>query len=83
MYAIRSYYVAAAWLGIVWAGGVAVALNTKLSEDDYRHIRTDSGARITLIEDVFASARPDLTREFAAQGGLAVAGAVDTERYDA
>lgn len=71
---------AAAWLGIVWAGGVAVALNTKLSEDDYRHIRADSGARITLIEDVFASARPDLTREFAAQGGLAVAGAVDTER---
>lgn len=68
---------AAAWLGIVRAGGVAVALNTKLSEDDYRHIRADSRARVTLIEDVFASARPDLTREFAAQGGLVVAGPVD------
>ena len=71
---------AAAWLGIVWAGGVAIALNSKLSEDDYRHIRADSGARITLIEDVFASARPDLTQEFAAQGGLAVAGNVETAR---
>ncbi|MCG6954017.1 MAG: benzoate-CoA ligase family protein [Betaproteobacteria bacterium] len=69
---------AAAWLGIVWAGGVAIALNTKLSEDDYRHIRADSGARITLIEDVFASARPDLAKEFAAQGGLAIAGAIET-----
>ena len=71
---------AAAWLGIIWAGGVAIALNSKLSEDDYRHIRADSGARITLIEDVFASARPDLTEEFAAQGGLAVAGSVETAR---
>ncbi|MDX1374393.1 MAG: AMP-binding protein, partial [Burkholderiales bacterium] len=50
---------ACAWLGIVRAGGVAVALNTKLSEDDYRHIQADSAARITLIEDVFAAARPD------------------------
>jgi len=70
---------AAAWLGIVRAGGVAVALNTKLPEEDYRHIHADSGARITLIEDVFAAARPDLTREFAAQGRLAVAGACDVE----
>jgi benzoate-CoA ligase family protein len=71
---------AAAWLGVVRAGGVAVALNTKLSEEDYRHIHADSGARITLIEDVFASARPDLTREFAAHGGLVVAGSGDVER---
>jgi len=70
---------AAAWLGIVWAGGVAIALNTKLPEEDYRHIHADSGARITLIEDVFATARLDLTREFAAQGALAVAGACDVE----
>jgi len=66
---------ATAWLGIVRAGGVAVALNTKLSEEDYRHIHADSAARMTLIEDVFAAARPDLTREFATQGGLAIAGA--------
>ncbi len=65
---------ATAWLGIVRAGGIAVALNTKLSEEDYRHIHADSAARLTLIEDVFAAARPDLTREFATQGGLAVAG---------
>jgi len=65
---------AAAWLGIVRAGGVAIALNTKLSEEDYRHIHTDSAARITLIEDVFAAARPDLAHEFAAHGHVAVAG---------
>ena len=68
---------AAAWLGIVRAGGIAIALNTKLSEEDYRHIHADSAARITLIEDVFATARPDLTREFASHGGLAVAGSAE------
>jgi len=68
---------AAAWLGIVRAGGIAIALNTKLSEEDYRHIHADSAARITLIEDVFAAARPDLTREFASHGGLAVAGSTE------
>jgi benzoate-CoA ligase len=66
---------AAAWLGAVHAGAVAVALNTKLSEADYRHVRADSGARLAIIEDVFAWARPDLTAEEASAGSLAIAGA--------
>ncbi len=39
---------AAAWLGAVYAGAVAVALNPKLSEAEYRYIQADSGARLTL-----------------------------------
>ena len=69
---------AAAWLGAVHAGAVAVALNSKLSEAEYRHIRTDSGARLAIVEDVFARARPDLTAEHAGEElglpGLAIAG---------
>ena len=66
---------AAAWLGTVHAGAVAVALNTKLSEAEYQHIRADSGARLVIVEDVFAWARPDLTTEAAADGSLVIAGA--------
>jgi benzoate-CoA ligase len=68
----------AAWLGVVHAGAVAVALNTRLSEAEYRHIRDDSGARLAIVEDVFARARPDLAAEQAgAKAGecrLAIAG---------
>ena len=63
---------AAAWLGVVHAGAVAVALNTNLSEAEYRHIRADSGARLAIVEDTFVRARPDLATEHA--GALAVAG---------
>ena len=66
---------AAAWLGAVHAGAVAVALNSKLSEAEYCHIRADSGARLAIVEDVFARARPDLATEHAAEGNLAIAGA--------
>jgi benzoate-CoA ligase len=66
---------AAAWLGTVHAGAVAVALNTKLSEAEYRHIRSDSAARLAIVEDVFAQARPDLAREHASEGSLVIAGA--------
>jgi benzoate-CoA ligase len=65
---------AAAWLGAVHAGAVAVAINGKLPEVDYRHILSDSEARLVLVEDVFAGARPDLTAELAAQRRLAIAG---------
>ena len=65
---------AAAWLGAVHAGAVAVALNGKLPEADYRHILADSEAKLVLVEDVFARARPDLTAELSAQGRVAVAG---------
>ena len=68
----------AAWLGAVHAGAVAVALNTKLSEAEYRHIRGDSGARLAIVEDVFARARPDLAAEHANENRgeclLAIAG---------
>jgi len=70
---------AAAWLGVVRAGAVAIALNTKLTEAEYRHIRDDSQARLAIVEDVFALARPDLAGEHAAASGgecrLAIAGA--------
>jgi len=65
---------AAAWLGAVHAGAVAVGLNTRLSEAEYRHIRADSGARLAIVEDVFAGARPDLTAEHASDGSLVIAG---------
>ena len=65
---------AAAWLGAVWLGAVAVALNSKLSEPEYRHIVADSGAKLAVVEDVFALARPDLTAELLREGRIAVAG---------
>lgn len=65
---------AAAWLGAVRYGAVAVALSNKLSESDYRHILSDSAAKLAVVEDVFALARPDLTAELAAQGRVVVAG---------
>ncbi len=66
---------AAAWLGAVRCGAVAVGLNSKLSEAEYRHILADSGAKLALIEDVFTAARPDLTAELARDGRLVIVGA--------
>jgi benzoate-CoA ligase len=65
---------AAAWLGALRTGAVAVGLNNKLSEQEYRHILADSDARLAIVEDVFAAARPDLTAELAREGRLAIAG---------
>jgi 3-hydroxybenzoate/4-hydroxybenzoate---CoA ligase len=65
---------AAAWLGALHAGAVAIAINNKLSEAEYRHILRDSGARLALVEDVFAGARPDLSAELAREHRLVVAG---------
>ncbi len=65
---------AAAWLGVLRAGAVAVALNHKLGDAEYRHILADSGARLAVVEDIFAVARPDLTAELAREGRLSVAG---------
>jgi benzoate-CoA ligase len=45
---------AAAWLGAVHAGAIAVALNSKLSEADYRHILADSGAKLSIVEETFS-----------------------------
>jgi benzoate-CoA ligase len=49
---------AAAWLGAVRAGAVAVALNHRTNEGDYRHIVADSAARLALIEEGFAQPGP-------------------------
>lgn len=43
----------AAFLGIVKAGGVAVALNTRLSEADYAFVLADSAARFLLVDEAF------------------------------
>ncbi len=48
---------AAAWLGAVHAGAVAVALNDKFSAADYRNILADSGARLAVVDESFAEAR--------------------------
>jgi benzoate-CoA ligase len=66
---------AATWLGAVHAGALPVAVNNRLPEADYRHILSDSAARLVVVEDVFARARPDLTQELAAAKRLALAGA--------
>ncbi|HEY5635950.1 MAG TPA: AMP-binding protein [Burkholderiales bacterium] len=65
----------AAWLGAVHAGMIAVALNTKISPADFLHIRTDSEARLAIVEADFARAQPDLTAQLAGEGVLAIAGA--------
>jgi acyl-coenzyme A synthetase/AMP-(fatty) acid ligase len=54
---------AAAWLGALHAGAVAVGVNSKLSDEDVRHIARDSGARVALIEDLFLAARSGLASE--------------------
>ena len=48
---------AAAWLGAVHAGAVAVALNSKLAPADYRHILADSRAKLALVDRQFTAAR--------------------------
>ncbi|HEV7477171.1 MAG TPA: AMP-binding protein [Burkholderiales bacterium] len=54
---------AAAWLGTVHAGAVAVGVNSKLSNDDARHIAIDSGAKLALIEDAFVAERGRLAAD--------------------
>jgi benzoate-CoA ligase len=54
---------AAAWLGAVHAGAVAIALNSKLPAADLLHIARDSGARLALIGDAFAAEGATLARE--------------------
>src|SRR5688572_9611716 len=65
---------AAAWLGALRCGAVAVALNGRIAEQDYRHVLADSAARLVLVEQVFSAARPDLADELVRDGRLVVAG---------
>jgi benzoate-CoA ligase len=48
---------ATAWLGAVHAGAVAVGLNNRLGDAEYRHIIADSAPRLVLAEEDFALAR--------------------------
>src|SRR5919108_5986400 len=64
---------AAAWLGAVHAGAVAVALNNRLSETECRHVARDSAARLAVIDDAFSAARAQWCEELAADGRLVLA----------
>jgi benzoate-CoA ligase len=61
----------AAWLGAVCAGAVAIGLNTKLRDDDYRHILADSGARLLIAEDALLTALGPLAAQLAGERRLA------------
>ena len=63
---------AAAWLGAVYAGAVPLAINGQLAENDYRHVLADSQARLVLVEDAFATARPELVSKLAVQARIAL-----------
>ncbi len=65
---------AAAWLGCLWHGAVAIALNSQLDEEDYRFVRSDSGARLAIVEDVFAARLPRLVQSLAREQRVAIAG---------
>src|SRR5919108_3217018 len=64
---------AAAWLGAVRAGAVAVALNNRLTETECRHVARDSAARLAVIDDAFSAARAQWCEELAADGRLVLA----------
>jgi benzoate-CoA ligase len=57
---------AAAWLGAVRAGAVAIGLNSKLTEADYRHMVADSGARVLIAEEALLQVLGPLAAELAA-----------------
>jgi benzoate-CoA ligase len=48
---------AAAWLGAVRAGAVAVALNNKLSDAELAHVVADSRPRLAVLDEAFADRR--------------------------
>ncbi len=62
---------AAAWLGAVRAGAVAIGLNSKLTQDEYRYVVADSGARLLITEDVLLPALGPLAAELASVQRLA------------
>jgi 3-hydroxybenzoate/4-hydroxybenzoate---CoA ligase len=48
---------AAAWLGAVRAGAVAIALNNKLSDAEVSHVIADSKPRLAVVDERFAERR--------------------------
>ena len=69
---------AAAWLGCLWCGAVAIALNSQLAEDDYRFVRSDSGARLAIVEDVFAARLTGFVQALTRERRIAIAGSAPT-----
>jgi benzoate-CoA ligase len=65
----------AAWLGAVQAGAVAIGLNTKLGEDDYRHVLADSGARLLVAEDALLAVLGPLAAQLERERRLAATAA--------
>ena len=61
---------AASWFGCLWRGAVAIALNDKLSEEDYRFIRADCDARLVIVEDELRDRLPSFAAELAREGKL-------------
>lgn len=53
----------AAYLGAIRAGGVAIAVNTRASAGDVRHIAEDSAARIAVADRAFLPLLDDLPAE--------------------
>jgi benzoate-CoA ligase len=66
---------AAAWMGAVRAGAVAIALNNRITDGECRQICADSGARVLLIDERIAAERPDLAAEFSREGKVFLTGA--------
>jgi benzoate-CoA ligase len=56
---------AAAWLGAVRAGAVAIGLNSKLAEGDYRHMVADSDARLLVADEQLLTVLGPLAAELA------------------
>jgi len=65
---------AAAWLGAVHMGAIAVTVNPRLSDAECRHVLADSGARFAIVEDSVAAVQRSLAAHLAQTGRLVVAG---------
>ncbi len=83
---------ASAWLGALYAGVVAIAVNGKLAADDQRHMFEDSGAQLFVAESdsvpavrAFAGERCMDARLFidASQHAVPLAGPVEVAESDA
>jgi len=61
---------AAAWLGALHAGAVAVSVNPRLTGAECRHVVDDSGARLAIVEDTLAASQAALVSQLAKDGRL-------------
>ena len=73
---------AAAWLGAVRAGAVAIALNNRLSDTECRHVLADSGARLIVFDAALAGARATLSAELEREKRLARSDALTATSAD-